>query len=866
MELVGRDAEMRWLTGRLRAAQRGTGACVELVGEPGIGKTRVLDELCARAEGFTVLRGRGTEFESDLPYGLFTGLIDEAAAEDRHVFHRMVRASLARFEPLLLVLDDIHWADPASRELTAHLVRRPLAVTLLVLAYRPQRAFGGEQLVLGPLSRTDAEALLSSLPASRRDAAFDRSGGNPLFLEALARRGDSLPGEISLVVADELAALSADALSFARGAAVASEPFTPELAAAGGELDERTSLAALDELIGASLVSETGVPRRFRFRHPVIRQAVYAGAGPGWRLGAHARLETVLARQGAAPAVRAHHLEQCAQPGDRAAIDVLAAAAAAAATRAPSAAARWYAAALRLLPDSAARDERLALLVPRATALGSAGEFAASRDALRDVLDLIDDAALRGQVVAFVALIEQLLGRNEQARSLLLATLAEQADPVSPVATALRIELAKERYFAADWAVMRAHAADARAAASTPELLAVATGILALAEYHVPDVGAARSVLDEAAARLDALSDDQLAGRLDAALFVGWAEQCLARWDDVHRHYERALRVARATGQAYLIVPMTIGRAIAFTWQGALSAAAELTEEAIEIACLSGNEQSVAWSLTLRCWIATSQGDLDLALRAGEQGVATAARLAHTHWGALASCYLAEACLEAGDPERCHALLEPNLRYVGPAFQTRWYEILTRAALARGHFTNAARYAAHAEVAAADLGLPARLSEARRARALVLSAAGDVAGAARVALAAAADADAVGNTLDAARARLLTGDLQQLHEAETTFARCGALRWRDEAARALRRQGTRVARQGRRRRRPESGVGALTDRERDVASLLASGATNRGIAAQLHLSTKTVETHIANIFGKLGVRSRAAVAAVLVQA
>ena len=96
----------------------------------------------------------------------------------------------------------------------------------------------------------------------------------------------------------------------------------------------------------------------------------------------------------------------------------------------------------------------------------------------------------------------------------------------------------------ADWRGMRRYAADALAAARTlddPPLIASAAGILALAEYHLPDVTAARPLLDEAAARLDALTDDQLAGRLDAALFVGWGEQCLARWEDVHRHYERAL-------------------------------------------------------------------------------------------------------------------------------------------------------------------------------------------------------------------------------------------------------------------------------------------------------------------------------------
>lgn len=160
---------------------------------------------------------------------------------------------------------------------------------------------------------------------------------------------------------------------------------------------------------------------------------------------------------------------------------------------------------------------------------------------------------------------------------------------------------------------MRVHAAEAlraaRALADDP-LIAAAAGMLALAAYHVSDVAAARVLLDEAAERPDALSDDALAGRLDAALFTGWAEQCLARWPDVHRHYERALAVGRATGQGYLLVPMTIGRAIAHCWQGHLGQAAELADEAIEAAELAGNAQSLTWALTLRTWIATLIGDL----------------------------------------------------------------------------------------------------------------------------------------------------------------------------------------------------------------------------------------------------------------
>jgi len=629
-------------------------------------------------------------------------------------------------------------------------------------------------------------------------------------------------------------------------------------------------------------------PREFRFRHPIVRQAIYARTGAGWRIGAHARVAAVLARQDAAPVRRARHVEQCAQPGDTEAIAVLECAAAGVVARAPAAAARWWSAAARLLPSSASDDARLALLAPMATALGAAGELAAARDALYEVLTLVEDAELRGRLVAFIALIEQLLGHQDTAHALLSDTLAAQPDPGSRVATGLRIELANERYFAADWPAMREQAADAlRAARALGDevLLASAAGMLALAEYHVSDMAAARVLLDEAAARLDALSDDALAGRLDAALWTGWAEQCLARWDDVHQHYARALRVARATGQGYLLVPMTIGRAIAFCWQGELDAAAELADEAIEAAELSGNGQSQAWALTLRCWIATVAGDIDAAIAFGDRAAAIASELAATHWGGLAGCYRAAARLEAGHDVRAELVAAaggPDLPLIERAYKPQWYEVLTRAELAAAKRSGAGVAACLAaaetwvlagERAAAGLGLPARTGQAQRARAALQLARGEAARAADTARAAARHSHQAGNVLEAARAQLLAGQAlaRTSRTGEATIALTAALehprarRLHDEAALELRRLGRRVAKQGRRAARPERGVEALTDREREIAGLIRAGHTNRRIASDLHLSPKTVETHVAHIFAKLGVRNRAAAASAVSQ-
>jgi hypothetical protein len=93
-------------------------------------------------------------------------------------------------------------------------------------------------------------------------------------------------------------------------AAVAGEPFEPDLAATIAELPASEGLTALDALLELDLVRPTSVPRRFVFRHPLVRRAVYESARGGWRLAAHARAATELASRGAAAAERAHHVER----------------------------------------------------------------------------------------------------------------------------------------------------------------------------------------------------------------------------------------------------------------------------------------------------------------------------------------------------------------------------------------------------------------------------------------------------------------------------------------------------------------------------------------------------------------------------
>jgi DNA-binding NarL/FixJ family response regulator len=159
---------------------------------------------------------------------------------------------------------------------------------------------------------------------------------------------------------------------------------------------------------------------------------------------------------------------------------------------------------------------------------------------------------------------------------------------------------------------------------------------------------------------------------------------------------------------------------------------------------------------------------------------------------------------------------------------------------------------------------------AGRAQALVALADHDAPRAAALALAASEEAEAAGAMLEAARDRLVAGrallatarddGVAQLIAAREQAARCGAPRVEDEARLALRRAGVRVGRGGPRAPGGE-GLAMLSRREREITELVAEGLTNRQIGARLFLSEKTIETHLTRVFQKLGLRSRAQVAA-----
>src|SRR4051812_15414681 len=297
--LHGRDTELEALAGALDTVARGGRHLLCVRGEAGIGKTRLLAALRedAAGQGFVVLEGRATQLERDVPLvpildalepqlpeaaalatlgperlALLRGVLpgpaggaEQATSTERWRLHRALGELLelvAGGHPLLLVVHDVHLADPATLELLEHLVRRPPGASLLVAvglrpgpaaerllaAQRASGALGVTALDLRPLDRSAAEPLLATLPTGpERDRRFAESGGNPLLLRELVRDGGTrpVPSGIVAAVRTEVTSLPADCRALLEAAAVAGDPFDIDIARAIAALEEPAALAAL---------------------------------------------------------------------------------------------------------------------------------------------------------------------------------------------------------------------------------------------------------------------------------------------------------------------------------------------------------------------------------------------------------------------------------------------------------------------------------------------------------------------------------------------------------------------------------------------------------------------------------------------
>jgi DNA-binding NarL/FixJ family response regulator/tetratricopeptide (TPR) repeat protein len=938
MPLVGRGSALESLARVVEATRDGEFQFLAVVGEPGAGKTRLLAELVALAggQGLTTLCGRAAEFEQIMPFSALVDALDDHLESRRaEIVERLgpaQQALLATIFPALddvpgpgehpdrsgmarlrlyralrqlldelagptglaLILDDVHWADPGSAEFLDHLVRHPPRGRVLVaIAYRPTQApprvaalvhaVGGQQVAVGPLGPDEvAEFLGPGVTRARGRALYEASGGNPFYLEALARmeRLDipELPVSVRAVLQLELENLPPGSLRVAQAAATAADEFHPARVAVAAEVDEAATLAALDDLVARDIVRPASAGR-FRFRHPLVRQAAYEHAEAGWRLGAHARLAAHLADENAPATVQAHHVERSGSFGDRRAVATLVAAAREVVAQAPETSAHWLRKALELLPvEPATLEQRLELLMELSWALGVSGRLTESRDTARELLGLLPAGqhARRARAARICALMERQLDRPHEARALLLDELNRMPNPRALAALPLRVRLVAESLLRVDYRAAQAvlDLMPDSGEGWEPGLAVAVAAMRPMAAHAAGRTANAVRTADAAARLVEASPDGHLVDWLDAVVWLCWADSFMGRYALALGHFDRAVGLARASGQAYVLTNLLAGKARTLIAVGRLPEALETVEESVDIARLLRSGQQLVFGLTQLCLAQSRSGDHDAALRTGEEAVTTVAGSREV-WDYLARNARGVALVAARRTDEgvgalvrsCTDLDEPKL---DRATLVATYELLAQTESARGRGAEAAAWAERA-AGLDDPGLPVFSGLVTLARAHVARP-GNPAAAAALAEEAADRLRTGLRRVDAGRALLTAGlahesaghgDLarERLREAVEVFRECGAGALEAQVIRELRRLGVRVATPAQAGR--GGGSYGLSPRELEVAKLVTRGLTNQKIAGELFLSVRTVETHLSRVFTKLGVTSRTGVAAKL---
>ncbi|WP_063774817.1 AAA family ATPase [Kitasatospora azatica] len=945
---VGRSAEVGLLDSVLDQLKGGGLAIIDVTGEAGIGKSRLLAKFSARirSQGLTVLSGQATEYEQHSPFRPFADAFADlsptvlrrfpALAElspalrgvaetpvapgdsNRFALYQATAALLGRLglHRLVVVLDDLHWADPASLELVDHLVRHPVSAPLLLIVSRRGRqtppmlstslARGVDsgavlRISLGPLAERDCvEGLAADLPPAQASEVYAASDGNPLYFlsllqahrearqapgrttsvagRAVSGEPDGLPVGLGTLLLDELAPLSQVERRILEAAAVLGDHATPRMIGllTGSGCEEVTQ--ALRGLMHRDLLRR-GHGGRLTLRHPLVRELIHENIDPWLREDFHRRAAAETAAAGATVIERAYHVERSVTYWDPQAAGVLVAAAEQSAATAPAAAAHWLGVVLRLLPDGSehlAMRRELTLLSARA--LGVSGGLQEGRDLLEQVMDMpAPDRydGIRGSAATLRGQLERQLGRHQEAEAMLRRELARTPGPSASQAVRIGLELCSCVLSAARYPEVRADINEVLAAARSlgdeiGELGALAR--IALGEAYEGEMGTARTFAESAVALAETLADSDLAELCESLCTLGWTEAFLEDYAGAESRLDRGLAIARRTGQVWLVPQFLTAKAYIHFSTCRITSALELAEEAEPIARALGSDELLAFTLAFQSQILQQAGRPapGSALAVAEEAAAAAGSNGHW-WATLAQSMLASAALDAADPHRATDILlragGSDLCRLQPATRPNCLEMLSGAALAVDDTDAAVRWAERARKEAEQLGLPAQHGAALRSFGRIAAYHGDAAEAARMFTAAAEQSVRSRATLREAQSLLLaaphvraigdsTGAAEMWHRGSRLAAEGGA-RLLTGLAEHIRPVVFAAPAE------PAGELVSLTTREREVAELVAKGLTSAAIAGKLVLSPRTIESHIARIYRKTGVSSRAELAVIV---
>ncbi len=909
--IQGRARELEVLRGVVADARAGSSRVLVLRGEPGVGKTALLDHVTTLATGFRCVRVAGVESDMELAFAAVQQLctplmahIDELPEPQRAALNvalglgvgpppdrflvglavlSLIATSTAE-QPLLCVVDDAQWLDQVSTQTLAFIARRLLADPVaLVLAARDTGAaalVGLPELHIDGLPDGDARELLNSVIMGRlddrvRDRIVAETRGIPLGLLEMSRHltAEELAGGFASLditrpgnrledgFVARVRALPADTrqlLLVAAAEPVGDSALFLRAAAALG--------IAVDALAPAEAAGFIEFGPRMRFRHPLMRSAAYRAADLTQRRQVHRALAEAIDEQ-YDPDRRAWHAA-IGTPGHDDAV----------ATELESSAGRaqnrgGVAAAAAFLERAATLTSDPSLRSARALAAAQAKRDAAAPEAARDLLSVAETGQLsdlqRAQIARLRAQMEFARSRSGHGGAV-IAVAGSQLLRAAQQLETLDDDLARETYLEAFTAAVYAGRLGASAA-----LAEVADGARRAIDRATPSNRPIDLLLSGWADRIGGVLHS--AGSLRTALEMmcrpSAQDNCEAlHWmslgsvivlesaaaelwdDDIYRHLAcTVVRQARQAGALAVLPQALVYRAGVHLQAGEFVSAANLIEEASSIAAAIGDTPLKYHSLSLAIW----RGDPDTALRMTAAVAADGTARGEGRVLGLTGYLTAILHNGLGRYEEAFAAAREACRYEDRGFYGWCLAELIEAAARTGEQGVAAEAVERLEERAGASGTDWGLGTLARAQALLA----DDDNAEALFTEAIERLERTQIAVHLARSRLVYGEWlrrsnrrgdarRHLSAAHEMFTRMGAQAFADRAHREL------IATGDKARKQPVSSGDDLTAQEAQIARLAADGLTNPEIGAHLFLSTHTVEWHLRKVFVKLRITSR----------